>query len=243
MRTWCAGGDRPAVVFVHGLVIASDSIAPTAERLAPWFNVYAPDLPGFGRSSAADVFSLPQLAHTVGRCLEALDLDRVALIGHSFGCQIVAEFVRNSPERIAAIVLQAPSVDAAARTWHQQIRRIRANAAQEGAAALEAISWRDYRRAGFARCFGTLRESLEDAIEEKLPGIAAPALVVCGGRDPVVPARWAQRVVELLPRGELCVIPDGTHSVPYMLPDAFAAAISGFIAAHTKERSPLPETA
>jgi alpha/beta hydrolase fold len=43
--------ERPPVVLVHGLVVASDYMLPTAERLAVHFPVYAPDLPGFGRSA------------------------------------------------------------------------------------------------------------------------------------------------------------------------------------------------
>lgn len=85
--------------------------------------------------------------------------------------------------------------------------------------------------------------SLEDAIEEKVPGIEAPALVVCGGRDPVVPARWARELVDLLPRGELFVIPDGTHSVPFTLPDVFAGAIWSFIETHRTARPAFSRTA
>ncbi|MBC5800933.1 MAG: alpha/beta hydrolase [Candidatus Eremiobacteraeota bacterium] len=236
VRAW-GDGSRPAIVFVHGLVVASDAIVPTAERLAPWFDVYAPDLPGFGRSAATETLSIAQLARAVQGCIESLKLERVTVVGHSFGCQVVAHFMRDRPARVAAVVLQAPSVDAAARTLHQQIRRIRVNSARERATALEAISRRDYRRAGFARCWGTLRQSLEDAIEDNVATIDAPALVVCGGRDPVVPARWARRLVDLLPQGELLVIPDATHSVPFTQPEAFAAAISGFIASHCGNRA------
>jgi len=194
--------------------VASDGIVPTADRLAPWFDVYARDLPGFGRSAASETFSIVQLARAVERCIGSLQLERVTVVGHSFGCQVVAQFMRNRPERVVAVVLQAPSVGAAARTLHQQIRRIRVNSVRERATALEKISRRDYRRAGFARCWGPLRQSLEDAIEENVAAIDAPALVVCGGRDPVVPARWARRLADLLPQGKLLVIPDATHSVP-----------------------------
>src|SRR5262245_40295657 len=38
------------VVLVHGLSASSRCMVPTAERLAVYRPVYAPDLPGFGRS-------------------------------------------------------------------------------------------------------------------------------------------------------------------------------------------------
>lgn len=41
----------PPVVLIHGLVVASPAMLPTATCLATPFQVYAPDLPGFGRSA------------------------------------------------------------------------------------------------------------------------------------------------------------------------------------------------
>ena len=41
---------NPAVVLVHGLVVSSRYMVPTAELLAAHYRVYAPDLPGFGKS-------------------------------------------------------------------------------------------------------------------------------------------------------------------------------------------------
>ena len=43
--------------------------------------------------------------------------------------------------------------------------------------------------------------AVADRIEEKLPGVAAPALVVVGSRDPLVPRAWAEQATALLPRG------------------------------------------
>ena len=42
---------RPAVVLVHWLVVSSRYMLPVAERLAPYYRIYAPDLPGFGKSA------------------------------------------------------------------------------------------------------------------------------------------------------------------------------------------------
>jgi hypothetical protein len=41
---------NPAVILVHGLVVSSRYMVPTAELLAVHYRVYAPDLPGFGKS-------------------------------------------------------------------------------------------------------------------------------------------------------------------------------------------------
>ena len=50
-RVWGGVGPaRPPAVLVHGLGMSGRYLAPTAERLAADFRVYAPDLPGFGRT-------------------------------------------------------------------------------------------------------------------------------------------------------------------------------------------------
>lgn len=56
-------GSHPAVILVHGLVISSRYMVPTAERLAPWCRVFAVDLPGYGKSEKPHrILSLSELA-------------------------------------------------------------------------------------------------------------------------------------------------------------------------------------
>ncbi|MFL5665138.1 MAG: alpha/beta fold hydrolase, partial [Ktedonobacteraceae bacterium] len=43
--------DAPVVVLVHGLSVSSGYMVPTAQYLAPYYRVYVPDLPGFGKSA------------------------------------------------------------------------------------------------------------------------------------------------------------------------------------------------
>jgi 2-hydroxy-6-oxonona-2,4-dienedioate hydrolase len=43
--------DTPVVVLVHGLSVSSGYMVPIAQYLAPYYRVYAPDLPGFGKSA------------------------------------------------------------------------------------------------------------------------------------------------------------------------------------------------
>jgi pimeloyl-ACP methyl ester carboxylesterase len=95
--------------------------------------------------------------------------------------------------------------------------------------SLARITFADYRAAGLRRAWETVKMALADRIEEKLPYIQAPALVVRGENDPVVPQDWAERVARLLPRGELCVIRDAAHTLNYSAPEQFAAAIRPFL--------------
>jgi 2-hydroxy-6-oxonona-2,4-dienedioate hydrolase len=71
---------------------------------------------------------------------------------------------------------------------------------------------------------------LRDPVEEKLPLVEAPTLVVRGGRDLIVSQRWAEEFAALLPRGRLLVVPGAAHAVNYDDPEALADAVLRFLA-------------
>ena len=224
----------PGVVLVHGLVISSRYMVPTAERLAPLCDVYAPDLPGYGRSAKpARILSLAELADALARWMSAAGLERAHLVGNSFGCQVIAEFALRHPARVERLVLQGPTIDPAARTFLRQLGRIARNSAREPK-SLGPITLRDYWAAGPRRVVATIKMALADRIEEKLPRIGAPTLVVRGTNDPLVPHAWAERVAELLPRGELVQLPGLPHTINYSAPEAFVAAIAPFLRLHAQ---------
>ena len=219
----------PAVVLVHGLVISSRYMIPTAEQLVPFCRIYAPDLPGYGRSCKPKrTLTLPQLADALDDWMMALGLVKAHLIANSFGCQILVEFALRHRDRVNRLVLQGPTVDPGARSLRRQFLRLVVNSRREQR-SLARITFADYRAAGPRRAWETVKMALADRIEEKLPHVQAPTLVVRGENDPVVPQDWAERVARLLPRGELCIIQDAAHTLNYSAPEKFAAAIRPFL--------------
>jgi 2-hydroxy-6-oxonona-2,4-dienedioate hydrolase len=79
----------------------------TAERLAPTFRVYVPDLPGFGDSDKPSrVFDVAELADWLNRWIIATGLERVALLRNSFGCQVIADLAARHRQRVERVVLQ-----------------------------------------------------------------------------------------------------------------------------------------
>jgi pimeloyl-ACP methyl ester carboxylesterase len=229
---WQHSARAANVVLVHGLVISSRYMVPTAERLAPLCNVYAPDLPGYGKSAKpARILSLAELADALASWMAAARVEKAHLVGNSFGCQIIAEFALRHAGRIDRLVLQGPTVDPRARTVPRQLLRLARNSAREPK-SLGPITLRDYWAAGPRRVVATIRMSLADRIEDKLPRIGAPTLVVRGTRDPLVPHDWAARLAGLLPRGELVELADLPHTINYSAPDALVGAIVPFLGLH-----------
>src|SRR4051812_3167285 len=100
----------PTVVMVHGLIVSSRYMIPTAKRLAAFCRVYVPDLPGYGHSDEPPCFlDVPGLADALARWMDAVGLPRAVLLGNSFGCQIVVDFAARYPERVDRAILVGPT--------------------------------------------------------------------------------------------------------------------------------------
>jgi 2-hydroxy-6-oxonona-2,4-dienedioate hydrolase len=192
----CAGGQwarGSAVVLVHGLVISSRYMVPTALELAPLCAVYAVDLPGYGDSvKPRTILGLTELADALAAWMDAVNVASAHLIGNSVGCQILAEFALRHPDRVNRLVFQGPTIDASARTVRQQLARLVNNSAREGPGP-GWITLVDYVKAGLPRVRATIRMAMQDRIEDTLPGIVQPTLVVRGGRDPSCPSDGPKR--------------------------------------------------
>jgi 2-hydroxy-6-oxonona-2,4-dienedioate hydrolase len=217
------------IVLVHGIGVASRFMVPIAEVLAPYHRVYAPDLPGFGESSKpARALNLVELSGALAHWTQAIGLARAAFFGNSFGCQVVVDLTLRYPELVERVVLQGPTIDPRARQAWRQIARLLRNSRHEPLSH-GLISAQEYPRCGFRRLAQTFRYALEDRIEEKLPHVRVPALVVRGSKDPIVPQRWAEEATCLLPMGRLVVVPGAPHTLVYDAPLELARAVRPFL--------------
>ena len=210
-----AGGEGMPFVLIHGLVISSLYMIPLAECIAAEHEVHALDLPGFGRSDRpAEVLCVARLADSVLAWMVQMEIARCHLVGNSLGCEVAAHIAVEAPERVATLTLIGPTVDPAAFAVVTQTWRLLQDALREPFALW--MNWTfDFFRAGIRRAIGTTREMFLDHIEQQLPRIEAPTLVIRGSTDPTVPQSAALTLTRLLPRGELLVIDGEPHCVHY----------------------------
>jgi pimeloyl-ACP methyl ester carboxylesterase len=99
-------GDGPAILFIHGLTGSHRNWEHLVEKLNTDHRVLAPDLFGHGASEKLmGDYSLGAHAATLRDLLDWLDIDRVTLVGHSFGGGIAMQFCYLFPERVERLVL------------------------------------------------------------------------------------------------------------------------------------------
>ncbi|MFN2628986.1 MAG: alpha/beta fold hydrolase [Gaiellaceae bacterium] len=229
MSLWVrATGSGPPLVCVHGLGVSSRYFAPLMRELAGDFRMLAPDLPGYGRTAKPRrPLGIDGLAEALGDWLEVQRLGPVPLLANSMGCQIVTELVAREPQRAGRLILVGPTVDP--RLRGNLVRFALRDSLREPPAVLWIVLTDDLRF-GLARLLTTIGFLLADRIEERLPRIDAPALVIHGGRDGFVSLPWSERVAALLPAGRLAVVADGAHAVHYSRPAEVAALVRAFLA-------------
>jgi pimeloyl-ACP methyl ester carboxylesterase len=96
-------------------------------------------------------------------------------------------------------VLIGPTVDPRSRSWLPLLGLWLANSVREHP-RMGPLNLADYRDAGPRRVLGSFAAALRDPVEEKLPLIEVPALVVRGEYDRLAPQPWAEEVTRLLAR-------------------------------------------
>ena len=106
------GGDGPSLVLAPGLTANAHSFDGLVRAgLADVAHVLALDLRGRGESDApATGYAIEDHARDVLGLLDALELDRVVMGGHSFGGLLTYWLAANHPERVErCIVIDAPA--------------------------------------------------------------------------------------------------------------------------------------
>ncbi|MEH3034787.1 MAG: alpha/beta fold hydrolase [Aeromicrobium erythreum] len=107
-RAFRRAGSGPALLLLHGLGCDSRTWDQVVAPLAEHFTVIAPDLLGHGASDKPDAdYSLGGYANGMRDLLTLLGIDKVTVVGHSFGGGVAMQFAYQFPDRIERIVLVA----------------------------------------------------------------------------------------------------------------------------------------
>lgn len=224
-------GDGPPVLAVHGLGATKGSFLPTVAALSDRFRMIAFDLPGFGDSDKpiGAAYDPPFFAAACIDLLDALELERVHLVGNSLGGRIALEIALHYPDRVNRIALLAPSlawrkarhlvplvrltrpelglVQLAPRPLVEGIVRRAIPGAEQGwaAAGVDEFLRAYLTPAGRAAFYAAARHIYldepdgRDGFWPRLTTLRPPALFIWGRRDRLVPLAFARHVATALP--------------------------------------------
>jgi 3-oxoadipate enol-lactonase len=209
-RTW-GPAEAPPLVLLHALGEESSDWGPVAQALASSWRVYAPDLRGHGASDWAGPYTIERLAADLAALLDALELEHVALGGHSVGGPPAYLYAARHPGRVTRLVLEDP-----APPWPRAPRVL---ARPEGRLPF------DWDVTALSNEFTDPQVS---SWRDELRWIQAPALLIAGGPASHVDQDRLADMAALIPDCKLVTIPAG-HLVHAVRPAEFAAAATAFL--------------
>ncbi len=232
-------GSIPPLVLIHGAGGRYDHWPPGVRRLDA-AAVYAPDLPGHGRSGGVARENIGAYAADVLALADALGLSRFVAAGHSMGGAVALQLALDAPGRIAGLALIASGarlrvapdllggLDGGAGAaidfiiTHSLGPDVDTSIRQLARRQLHAVDPATLR-ADYAAC---------DAfdVRDRLGEIAAPALVACGTADRMTPLSFGEHLAMRLPAAELRIFEGAGHMLPAERPDALARALGGWLA-------------
>lgn len=219
------------IVHVHGFAISGAYLMPTARMLARRATNLVPDLPGYGKSENWDyTLGIPALALALLKILDALDLDRVVLVGNSMGCPISLEVAHAAPERVDRVVLVSPAGGVHNQGLGRAVRQLAIDGARENR-KMARVAVPDYLRFGPVNTFHLFSEMTRFPSLERLLRSPVPTLAVIGSKDPLMPPPVRVREVSRLASDHTTValIEGAAHAINFSHPGELSHVISSWL--------------
>jgi pimeloyl-ACP methyl ester carboxylesterase len=246
--------DAPTLLLLHGFAASLHTWEPWAQALQERYRVIRLDLPGTGLSGPD-----PTGDYSDGRTRALLlalmaqsGVARATLVGHSLGGRLALDLAAHHPDRVARLVLVAPTgfdqapeaapAPAPAPAGSQWVRHVMplpllrlgleaAYADPSQATYALALRYQDLLRAPGARAawLARMAQSPQQDAAPWRARIHAPTLLMWGAQDRIVPARQAEAALAALPTARLVGLPGVGHVPQEEAPEASLAALREFL--------------
>lgn len=190
--------------------------APLMRELEPHFHLFGLDLSGHGSSSLPTKgrLSRDRFLSDVKAALHAIDAPSCHLFGVSFGATVALQFAHRHPDLVERLSLFSPGADYSPEQATVLQSRLRLAALQqehpEHAERLKRKHEHVEQRLQSLRTFIDTDPSDLLPLQDRLPEIATPTLVIGLDNDPRAPVPDLQSIRTALPTARLSILP-GTH--------------------------------
>ena len=244
-------GHGPDVLLIGGLGDTVESWQFQLDGLADRYRLIAFDNRGAGRTAMPEgSVSVEAMADDAAAVLRALEVPSAHVAGFSGGSIISQELALRHPELVRSLVLQStwPEMDPYLRSWLSFVRWLVEFAPSERAFLEDFFLWIYTAR---AHNDGTVDRFIEQVLafphkqatedvhafldafvdhdtSDRLPGIAAPTLVLAGGRDMATRPRLGRKVAELIPGARYEVLEEEAHQPFQEVPAEWNARVDKF---------------
>ena len=248
-------GKGAAVLLLHGASLGSCADV-WARNLAPLaahgLRLIAPDLPGFGHSDNPADPSLGYRQRFVTLLMDALELERASLVGHSQAGRIAVALAFDHTPRVDKVVVlgtgsllpplegsagEGDEGTAAEPTLAETRALLEANLYNKALATDEAVTLRHRMSVGKNFQAFVVRQQAKGGgkggvpLWQRMPQCPVPLLMLYGEQDRGDAARRVARAKELYPQLDLRLLPRAAHLAQWDAAAAFAEIAGRFLGA------------
>lgn len=252
------------LVIVHGFAAYSYPFECLINAFPAGFRIIAPDLPGHGFSDPlSGEYTMEAMVGFLDAFTRGIGLTRFALAGSSMGANIAAHYAAAYPSRVTGLVLLSPVglVGQAGRAGRIAGRPglVRILSGFVGPCAVRrALRWAaggdsELVTPELLRAYGLsvstrerracLRSVVRNIIagsylEETLPRIPQPVLLIAGDRDPLVKPPFVEKFRRLLIGKEVVIFSGGAHLLHQQFPVEVAGLVAEFVSTDARWKTP-----
>ena len=222
-----AGTGNP-LVLIHGHAASGAAWQRVLPFLAQHYQVIRVDLPGYGRSQFTGPWRLRAIAPLLIRWLQQMDLQPVALIGHSMGGAIATHLTASAPELVDRLML----VNAAGLPLHASLPTLAARSVstffQPGNGSYFPQELFDHLLTSPRILWQSALEVVTCDLRAELASVAVPTLIIWGEHDLLLP-RIGYELHKALPHAKFVAIPGCGHRPMLGQPAVFSQIVLRFL--------------
>jgi pimeloyl-ACP methyl ester carboxylesterase len=254
--------NAPTVLLIHGWGGSGWYWGETVARLRHYYRLIVPDMLGYGRSLPVQRGrGMLQQVEAMELLLAHLDIERVAVIGHSMGGgvsmwlagkrpDLVEKLVvtsislfRNETERIffkglmefTGVMMRTRAGFLAGNRWLARQMAGRYFYQKPGNEQILLDLYRDYMTMDYDTALACARSAADPAIHRAAERIPCSTLLIAGDRDPDAPEANFVYTQQVIPKAELRWIRECGHLPMLEHPDEYAALLRDFLNKPTTE--------
>jgi 3-oxoadipate enol-lactonase len=236
------------LLFLHGLGGGHHAW----EHQVPYFGKlgypsHAWDQPGYGHSPTVEPYDLEHVCASLVRLIESLGGEPMLLVGHSMGGLIAQETYVRYPQLVRALALcfTSPAFAGGDSEFTKQFIAARIGPLDEGKSMAEIAArliptMGSHSKLAEQIMAGVPPETYRKAVRllttfdrrKELADIKVPTLLVAGTNDTTAPPAVMEKMWQKIPGSEYVLLEDCGHLGPMDQPDAFNAALEGFLVRH-----------